>query len=178
MKRTEILQKLLTAKLNNEVIQLKVEPSPFETNYYEFADFSVIQPNLSQIAIFNKEQMIIADFHEITTFMTRPINANDLAKKVVSMSDDELNENKDDLDLTLETVKENKKIAVETELIEYIKSKMSVDTPNSAIENILSTAWKNTYGNVKIECKAVKDGLSTIKKTIDVIVKEMEELEL
>lgn len=177
MTRKEILTKTLQAKINQEVLQVKVEPNPFETNYYEFVDYSVIQPNLSQIAIFNDSQMVIAYFHELT-LMTRPITPNDLAKKVVSMTDKELKENEDDLDLTLETIKENKKTNQEMELREFISNNLNVEVSNSAVENVLMTAWKNTYGNKKIDYTLDFNALNELKEKIKIIIKEREELVL
>ena len=178
MERKELLRKLLQAKLNQDVIQLKVEPSPFESNYYEFIDFSVIQPNLSQIAIFNKDTMVIANFYEITDFRTRELTPNDLAKKVISMTDQELKENEDDLDLTLETVKENLKNKQELELQEFVRLNLNGNTNNLTVENVLITAWKNTYGNRKIDYTLNINDLNALKETIKIIIKESEELEL
>ena len=178
MERKELLRKLLQAKLNQEVIQLKVEPSPFESNYYEFIDFSVIQPNLSQIAIFNKDTMVIANFYEITDFRTRELTPNDLAKKVVSMTDQELKENEDDLDLTLEIVKDNLKNKQELELQEFIKRNLPLNANNLTVESVLLTAWKNTYGNRKIDYTLNINDLNAFKETIKIIIKESEELEL
>lgn len=178
MERKELLRKLLQAKLNQDVIQLKVEPSPFESNYYEFVDFSVIQPNLSQIAIFNKDTMVMANFYEITDFRTRELTPNDLAKKVVSMTDKELRENEDDLDLTLETVKDNLKNKQELELQEFVRLNMPLDTDNLTVENVLTTAWKNTYGNKKIDYTLDFNALNALKEKIKIIIKEREELEL
>lgn len=178
MERKELLRKLLQAKLNQEVIQLKVEPSPFESNYYEFVDFSVIQPNLSQIAIFNKDTMVMANFYEITDFRTREFTPNDLAKKVVSMTDKELRENEDDLDLTLETVKDNLKNKQELELQEFVRLNLPLDTDNLTVENVLTTAWKNTYGNKKIDYTLDFNALNELKEKIKIIIKEREELVL
>ena len=178
MERKELLRKLLQAKLNQDVIQLKVEPSPFESNYYEFVDFSVIQPNLSQIAIFNKDTMVMANFYEITDFRTRELTPNDLAKKVVSMTDKELRENEDDLDLTLETVKDNLKNKQELELQEFVRLNMPLDTDNLTVESVLTTAWKNTYGNKKIDYTLDFNALNALKEKIKIIIKEREELEL
>lgn len=177
MKRNEILNKILQAKINQEVLQVKVEPNPFETNYYEFVDYSVIQPNLSQVAIFNDSQMVIAYFHELTIY-SRPITPNDLAKKVVSMTDKELQENKDDLDLTLETIKENKKTSQEKELREFIADNLNVEVSNIAVENVLMTAWQNIYGNVKIDYTLDFNALNELKEKIKIIIKEREELVL
>ena len=177
MTRKEILTKTLQAKINQEVLQVKVEPNPFETNYYEFIDYSIIQPNLSQIAIFDKTQMVIAYFHELT-LMTRSITPNDLAKKVVSMSNKELEENEDELDLTLETIKENKKTNQEMELREFISNNLSVEVSNNAVEEILFTAWKNTYGNRKIDYTLDFNALNELKEKIKIIIKEREELVL
>lgn len=177
MTRKEILTKILQAKINQEVLQVKVEANPFETNYYEFVDYNVIQPNLSQIAIFNKNEMIIAFFHEIT-IMARPITLNDLAKKVVSMSNKELEENEDELNLELETIKENKKTNQEMELREFISEKIGVEVSNNAVESILLTAWKNTYGNIKIDYTLDFNALNELKEKIKIIIKEREELVL
>jgi len=178
MNRKQILTKILQAKISQEVIMLKVEPTPFESEYYEFVDYSVIQPNLSQIAIFNKDTMLIANFEEITDFRTRALTPNDLAKKVVSMSTKELEEKENDLDLSLETIKENRKNTQEEELKEFIKSKMPTDIKNKAVENILFTAWKNTYGNRKIDYNLNMNELGILKETIKIIIKEREELVL
>jgi hypothetical protein len=178
MKRIEILTKILQAKINQEVIQLKVEPTPFETNYYEFADYSVVQPNLSQIAIFNKETMLITAFDEITDFRTRAITPNDLAKKVCSMTNEELKANEDELDLTLETLKENKKTLQEKELQDFIRDNLNVEADNLTVESILFTAWKNTYGNRKIDYTLNMSELNVLKETIKIIIKESEELVL
>ena len=178
MKRKDILTQILQAKINQEVIQLKVEPTPFETNYYEFVDYSVIQPNLSQIAIFNKNTMLIATFDEITDFRTRELTPNDLAKKVVSMTDQELKENEDDLDLTLETVKDNLKNLQEQELQTFIRDNLNVEATNLTVESILFTAWKNTFGNRKIDYTLNLNELNALKETIKIIIKESEELEL
>ena len=177
MKRNEILTKILQAKINQEVLQVKVEPNPFETNYYEFVDYSVIQPNLSQVAIFNETQMVIAFFHELTIY-SRPLTPNDLAKKVVSMTDKQLAENSDDLDLSLETIKETKKTTQEKELKEFIRNNLSVEADFKAVESILLTAWKNTRGNTKIDYTLNINDLNALKETIKIIIKEREELEL
>lgn len=110
--------------------------------------------------------------------MTRPITPNDLAKKVVSMTDKELKENEDDLDLTLETIKENKKTSQESELRQFIADNLNVEVSNNAVESILLTAWKNTRGNTKIDYTLNINDLNALKEKIKIIIKEREELEL
>ena len=178
MKRNEVLSQLIQAKINNQVVQIKIEPTPFETNFYEFIDYSVVQPNLSQIAIFDKEKTIIANFNEITDLRLRLMTPNDLASKVVSMTDKELQENEDDLDLTLETVKENQKNLQEKELQAFIRDNLPPDANNLTVESILLTAWKNTYGNRKIDYTLNINDLNALKETIKIIIKEREELVL
>jgi len=106
METNEILLQLTNARLKGNKVLITTE-TPFDTNEYEFIDFSFMRLK-EQYMIFNDYQNICLYDFEIKEISQKTVSTNDLEQHVKNIPIDILNARARDLDMIYEIIKEKK----------------------------------------------------------------------
>jgi len=106
MKASDILIKLTNARLNGNKVLITTE-TPFDTNEYEFIDFSFMRLK-EQYMVFNDYQSVCLYDFEIKEISQKTVSTNDLEQHVKNIPIDILNARARELDMIYNILKEKK----------------------------------------------------------------------
>jgi len=106
METNEILLQLTNARLKGNKILITTE-TPFDTNEYEFIDFSFMRLK-EQYMVFNDYQSVCLYDFEIKKISQKTVSTNDLEQHVKNIPIDILNARARELDMIYNILKEKK----------------------------------------------------------------------
>jgi len=106
METNEILLQLTNARLKGNKILITTE-TPFDTNEYEFIDFSFMRLK-EQYMVFNDYQSVCLYDFEIKEISQKTVSTNDLEQHVKNIPIDILNARARELDMIYNILKEKK----------------------------------------------------------------------
>jgi len=108
MKANDILIKLTNARLNGNKVLITTE-TPFDTNEYEFIDFSFMRLK-EQYMIFNDYQSVCLYDYEINEISQKTVSPRDLEQHVKNIPLEILNARARELDSINDILKEKKEV--------------------------------------------------------------------